>query len=240
MKFQQITIGFLLIIVFIFCFNSSGFSQETENHKRKVEVVGSAELEIVPDEIFLSISLREYKKDAKNKVNIEALEKDLNNAVAKAGIPKENFEIENIYGYNWVWDKKKDEEFMARKRYRLKLNDLNKVNEIIGSLDQKGIEHMNIGEFSHSNIEQFRMELKAKALIAAKEKANFLLKAIDEQIGEVIEIQEIYDGYPPPMPMYEMRSMQKMDMAESASGPEIDFRKIKLKYEIKAVFAIKD
>jgi uncharacterized protein len=236
MKNFQFLIIFLLISFCTFCFNAA--MAQTENSSvKKIEVIGSAEMEIIPDEIYLSISLREYMKDLKTKITIDVLEQDLYNAITKIGMPKEDFQIENVYGYNWFWDKKKKEDFMASKRYRLKLSDLNKVNELISQLDPKGVENMNIGQFSHSKIEQYRLELKAKALQAAKEKADFLLNSINEQAGRVLEIQEMYDGYA--QPFYEMREANlKREMDQQVQQPEIDFKKIKLRYDMKAVFAI--
>ena len=49
-----------------------------------IEVAGFAEMEVVPDEIYFNISLREYFQDEKNqkdKVNISTLEKQLIKAV---------------------------------------------------------------------------------------------------------------------------------------------------------------
>ena len=226
----------LLLIFSLFYVNPAN-AQNENSLTKKIEVIGSAEMEVIPDEIYLSISLREYMKDPKSKVTIDKLERELYSAVTKIGISKEDFQIENVYGYNWYWEKKRKEDFMASKRYRLKLSDLNKVNELLSQLDPKGVENMNIGQFSHSRIEQYRLELKAKALLAAKEKADFLLKSIDEQVGRIIEIQEMYDGYV--QPMYEMReSNYKMGAEQDVQQPEIDFKKIKLRYEMKAVFAI--
>lgn len=237
MKASKISFVATLLILIIFLSNNSVQAQNDNSSTKKIEVIGSAEMEVIPDEIYLSISLREYMKDPKSKVTIDKLERDLHSAITKIGIPKEDFQIENVYGYNWYWDKKRKDDFMASKRYRLKLNDLNKVNDLLSQLDPKGVENMNIGQFSHSKIEQYRLELKAKALQAAREKADFLLKSIDEQAGRILEIQEMHDGYA--QPFYEMREANfKMEMDQQVQQPEIDFKKIKLRYEMKAVFAI--
>ncbi|CAN5245145.1 SIMPL domain-containing protein [soil metagenome] len=237
MKASKTSVVVLLTFCILFIVNHSILAQNENSSTKKIEVIGSAEMEVIPDEIYLSISLREYMKDLKNKVSIDKLERDLYAAVNKIGVPKEDFQIENVYGYNWHWDKKRKEDFMASKRYRLKLSDLNKVNDLLSQLDPKGVENMNIGQFSHSKIEQYRLELKANALQAAKAKADFLLKSIDEQAGRVLEIQEMYDGYS--QPVYEMRESNfKIGMDQDVQQPEIDFKKIKLRYEMKAVFAI--
>ncbi|WP_198315111.1 SIMPL domain-containing protein [Chitinophaga sp. MD30] len=108
------------------------FAQQVDNKPpvKKIEVNGSAEIEITPDEIYLNIALREYKNKS-GKVDISTLEKQLQKAVTDAGIPKENFTIENVFGtnYDMWWKKKKnDQDFLARKQYRLKLNRLDKIN----------------------------------------------------------------------------------------------------------------
>jgi uncharacterized protein YggE len=214
---------------------------------KKIEVTGSAEIEVIPDEIYFSISLREYFKDKdKNKVEIQELEKQLQTAVNAAGIPKENFQIENIYGYRYWPGRKKPSDFLESKRYVLKLNNLSKVDDIMAKVDAKGIEYVNISRYEHSKIEQYRKEIKTKALQAAKDKATYLLQGVGEQMGGILEIQELggSDGYPVPYPMYNRAANEMMMKSEAMGGDmaqqsEIDFRKIKIHYEIRAVFAIK-
>src|ERR1044072_5386487 len=124
----------------------STWAQQTDNKPpvKKTEVNGSAEMEITPDEIYLSITLKEYyqSKNKTNKVDISTLEKQLQQAVVNAGIPKENLTIENVFGFNpdwWRGKKKNDPDFLAEKRYRLKLNRLDKTNIILAAVDEEGI-----------------------------------------------------------------------------------------------------
>ena len=211
---------------------------------KKIEVTGSAEQEITPDEIYFNISLREYMKDKSNKVDITTLEKQLQAAVNQAGIPKENFRVENIYGNRWYWQKKKPEEFLGSKRYTLKLSDLSRIDGILEKVDPRGIESVNVSGYTHTKIEQYRREIKTAALKAAREKARYLLEGIGAQLGDPIEIQEI-GGDHQMQPMYDMAPMANMrmqsgapEMAEAAPS-DIDFKKIKIRYEIRAVFGIK-
>jgi len=69
--------------------------------RRKIEVTGTAELEVTPDIIYISISLKEYM-DGKKKIGIESLERALQTAVLKSGIPKENFMVNDIASYNLI------------------------------------------------------------------------------------------------------------------------------------------
>lgn len=215
------------------------FSQQVDL-RRKIEVIGSAETEITPDIIYLGISLKEYFKDNNNKrkVEIETLERQLQTAVLNAGIPKENFTINNINSYNYTWEKKKNPDFLASKQYRIKVTDLSKLNQILGAVDSKGIQYTNIESYDYSKIEAVKKDLKVKALKAAREKASYLAEALDDKLGDAIDIQEINNEFFP-QPMYRANVMMKSDALEEAAMPEIDFKKIKLNYQMKTIFELK-
>ncbi|MEM9830068.1 MAG: SIMPL domain-containing protein [Bacteroidota bacterium] len=207
---------------------------------KKIEVSGSAEEEIVPDEIYFAITLKEYVDDDKKKVKIDKLERQLNNAVRKIGVA-EDFRIEDIQSYNYDWYRKKRpqrEEFLASKKYTIKFSELNKINDLFDYLDAKGIQSTNIDRYDHSEREKYERELKIKALQNAKAKAEYLLRGIDEQLGGVLQVTEIAAGNQPPV--YRNLSYARMEMADSESvpAPDIGFQKIKLRYEVRAVFEI--
>ncbi|WP_207535488.1 SIMPL domain-containing protein [Desertivirga arenae] len=217
-------------------------SAQTIDMRRKIEVSGSAETEVTPDIIYVGISLKEYYRDNANKkkVDIEDLEKQLYSAVINAGIPKENFTINNISSYNYTWEKKKNPDFLARKQYRIKVTDLNKFNQILNGVEPRAIEYTNIESYDYSKIESLKRDLKIKALQAAKDKASFLAEAVNDKVGDAIEIQEINNEvYPQPYYRANVMMMDKAAAAESAPMPEIDFKKIKLNYQMRAVFELK-
>jgi uncharacterized protein YggE len=185
------------------------------------------------------MSLKEYFKDSNNKkkVEIEELERQLQSAVLKAGIPQENFTINNISSYNNWWEKKKTPDFLARKQYRIKVTDLTKFNEIMSAVDPKGIEYSNIESYDYSKMESLKKDLKIKALQNAKEKAEYLINSIGGTLGGPLEIQEINNDAQP-----EIMNFAKTVLRAASSEdnmPEIDFKKIKLNYLIRAVFEIK-
>lgn len=214
---------------------------QTVDLRRKIEVSGSAETEITPDIIYIAISLKEYFKDNnnKNKVEIDELEKQLQSAVLKAGIPQANFTINNISSYNYTLEKKKNPGFLARKQYRLKVTDLTKFNQILAAIDPRGIEYTNVESYDHSKIESLKKELKIKALQAAKEKADYLAAALNDKVYEALEIQEINNEIFP-QPIYRANAMYKTEsMAADAPMPDIDFKKIKLSYQMRAIFEIR-
>ena len=218
-------------------------AQQTDNKPpvKKIEVTGSAEIEITPDEIYLDIALREYKNKGV-KVEMTTLEIQLQKAVKEAGIPASDLTIANVFGTNydnWWSKKKKDPDFMARKQYRLKLSNLDKVNDILGAVDAEGIESVNISSYTHSKMEDYRKQVKTKALQAAKAKATYMLEAIGNTIDGVLEVQEINtDSYSDVQPVvFAANGYARAANAESADASS--FKKIKVRAEVRAVFFIK-
>jgi len=81
-----------------------------------------------------------------------------------------------------------------------------------------------------------KRELKIQALLAARDKATYLLNSIDEKLGNVISITEADNSnYPTPRVMYANKAMQYNAVAPDS---DIDFKKIKLSFQINAVFEI--
>ena len=226
----------LLLIAALTTFTFAAFAQ-TPDLRRKIEVSGTAEQEVTPDIIYVSISLKEYI-DGKNKTTIDVLERQLQKAVADAGVPKEDFTINNLSSYNYTVQKKKNPDFLASKQYRIKFHDLNAFNQIMASVDAKGVQSTNIDSYDYSKIESLKKDLKVKALLAAKEKATYLLTAIGDHLGSALDIQEVSnDVYP--QPVYRANvMMMKSASADVAPQDDIDVKKIKLSSQMNVTFEI--
>lgn len=233
----------LIIAAIIACTSLSAMSQ-TVDLRKKIEVNGSAETEITPDEIYIAISLKEYFKDNNNKkrVTITELEKELQTAVAKAGIPKEDLMINNVSGYTDYWNKKKDPNFLASKQYKLKVKDLNSFNVIIAAIDPKGIASTYLESYNHSKITQLKNDLRVKALLNARDKASALVNALGDKLGSALLIQDLNSDYNV-QPMYARANYAMMAKADAggneAEMSDIDFKKIKLQYTVNVTFEIK-
>jgi len=224
-------------IIFI-CITATLFAQTTEYYQKKISVTGTAEMEIVPDEIYFRIVLKEYQKD-KNKVPIDKLEKELNQAIVSAGIAKEDFTIEQVSGISWSKKKKDDAELYNSKSFIVKVSTPGKIDELLNKVNPESIYSIEIRNYSHSKIEEYKKQLKIAAIKAAKAKAIYLLEAIDEKIGVVIEVNEegtVYGGFN----MIESEiSNTSYEYSTSNSEPAaIGFQKIKLQFKIYATFAI--
>lgn len=238
----------LLSLLMLGAMSSPSFSQSKsdQDHTRKIEVAGFAEMEVVPDEIYFSISLREYFQDEKNqkdKVQINVLEKQLIQAVAAAGFPKEALSISGLGGYQDAANKKKNPAtFLESKQYELKVDKADKLDAVLSKIDSRGVQYANVARVDHSKREAFKKQVKIDALKAAKEKAAYLVAALDQNLGQVLEIRELDENIYYPQPMLAKASMRTFSaQAEAADVPESDvmYQKIKISYRMQAAFEIK-
>jgi uncharacterized protein YggE len=212
--------------------------QQTDPQKvRTIEVTGSAEMEISPDEIYLSVTLKEFTRD-KVKVTLDEVDKQFRKTLDELKIDMKDVTLEsaNAY-YDWDYWKGRPGEFFASKTYLIKLSDLAKYNQLMSKMDSKGIQNAYLQRTDHSKIEEYRKQVKVQALKAAKEKAQLLLESIGEHAGEVIFIREINQGNYYPM-MYKGASNMAMDASSSGGMQDAGMQKIKLRYEVEAHFVI--
>lgn len=205
--------------------------------RRKIEVTGIAEQEVTPDIINVSISLKEYLDGKKKAVTISQLEKQLEKAVAEAGIAKEDFTINSISSWNYTTEKKKNPDFLASKQYNIKFHDLKKFDQILSKLDAKGIQSTNIDSYDYSKINEIKNDLKLKALIGARDKAAFLVNGLGDKLGSVLNITESDNSSFPQPRMYAVQF--KAASADVAPESDVDVKKIKLSFQINAIFEIK-
>ncbi len=224
------------LIVAALCLLAGNVFAQTVDLRRKIEVTGISEKEVTPDIINVTISLQEYL-DGKKKITIDQLESQLEAAVKQAGIPKDDFTVSNVSGWNNVWQKKKNPDFLASKQYNIRFHDLNRYNQILSSVDPKGIQSTNIVNYDYSKMPELKKELKIGALLSAKDKAGYLLGSINEKVGRPISIIETDNiNFPAPQPV--MYKTMSVATAATAQESDIDVKPIKLIFQIQAVFEI--
>jgi uncharacterized protein len=233
---KAIVFLFLLALVYM-----PARSQQVNPYPKTITVTGSAELEIIPDEIYAQVDLKEYEKKGQGKVNIEKIKQDFLVNAKAVGILDSNITISSYDGNNWNpwWRKKnKKEELYASITYQVKIKSSKQMDDLVNRLDDNATQNFSIVRTSHSRIAEFRKQLKIAAVRAAKEKAQYLAEAIDEHVGVAVTIAEPVEyNYP----MYRV-SNQMMKAEAAPMGGDVnqpDFTKIKFKYDVTVVFALK-
>jgi len=216
---------------------------------KTISVSGSAEMEIIPDEIYVNVVLREYQKRGENKKELEPIKTDFLNACKAVNLPDSIISIVSYTGYNsyyWLRKKKKNPDMNASITYQVKFSSSMQMDDLVEKLDDEATQSFEIVNASHSKMTEFRKQLKIEAVKAAKNKAVYLTDAIGEKLNGAITIKEpdepaiarsvnYANGY-----ISQARiSNSNFMVANTDKGEmEIEFRKIKLRYEVDVIFAL--
>ena len=100
----------LFISFAVILFSTSGFAQAQINpYPKTITVTGSAEMEIIPDEIYVQVDLKEYDKKGQGKINIETIKRNFLNNVKGIGIADSLVSIAAYDGFGgnpWLRKKK--------------------------------------------------------------------------------------------------------------------------------------
>ena len=241
----------LLVLIYTFFFSILLISCRRDNNKtelpKKIEVKGSAEMEIVPNEMHMIFTLKEYLDASKKKIKLETIKTDFITLCKAAGIVDSNISISSYIGnetFDDYWHRrpKTEPNFMGSISYTIMVSSLDKLDKIVAGLNENAIDNFYISKTSHSNIEQLRKDVKTQALIASKNKADYLAKSIGEEIGEALLIQEIedsYRGYYANENSYSNAISQTAMTLGNTNSSSPSFQKIKLRYEMKVEFKLK-
>lgn len=230
-----------ILLIGILSFNINAQTDPNPLHSTPyIEVTGIGEMEIIPDEIFISFTLKE-RFEGKKKMAIEEQEKEL-----KQELQKIKFDLKNLMladasaDYLKVKWRKKD--VITSKDYHIKVEKTSDLEKVFNILDKINAFDADIFKVDHSKIEDFRKEVKIMAIKAAKQKASYLLEAVNEEVGRPLYIVE-RETYEPNQPFRKREMSNVVTMAGNVDAaqvlPEISFRKINLKYKVFARFAIK-
>jgi len=226
----------MMLLMFV---TATVFAQEGFKGEHFIEVTGTAEQEVDPNEITVLIRLREFEEN-RQKTSLEKLDQDFLAALKNAGIDKKRLELADV-GSNLGKFGRKDKDAFRVKSYNLKLTSGAELEKFLEKLDPVKVDLVSIIKVSHTEIEKLRLDLKVKALQVAKSKATTLITAIGGEIGKTLMVREWEE---PVQPMYAGNVMFKGTEAYDAAGgveqeSETPFKKLKLRSQISAQFEIK-
>ena len=232
-----------LIAIICFLINVQGIlSQGVINGE--IEVIGYSEREIIPDEIWYEIEISDQKQ-GKEFIQLDKLEKDLWQIIEELGIDKSRIELDHTSSRKLEYRRNRNE-IVRSKTYWVKFTDISELDKFAVRLEEVRINRSGIVKVNYSKLLELEDELKIEAIINAKNKAIKILEAIDEEIGKIKHITEMYgNDYMNYMLGqyldYENIVMQSQSgMLYSGSKQELKYKKIKFRTTIKAVFEIKE
>lgn len=210
---------------------------QTQPERRVIEVSGSAERLVTPDEFTFKITLVE-RIENKQKITIEQQETALRIELARLGVDVAKdlsiFDLSSTY-----FRQKKVKDVLGTKDYRLKIRDLNKIATLQELADRLNVSRLDLINTEHSEITRLRRETKIDAIKAAKVKAVYLLEAIGQRVGMAVSIKEEPEESPGSSNFANTRTNTFVTSAGVMDRDDgLSFAPIRLRYAITAKFEI--
>lgn len=229
------------ITIIILLITSLTYAQTGEKNfidQNYIEVTGTADMEIIPDQIFMKIIIHE--KEIKGKMTIDELEKSMIDKFIEMELNvKEDLAIIDLSS-NFKYYFLKEDKIYISKEYELKVEDARTAGLVIQELDKLYISNITISKVDHSKIDGYKNQIKMNAVRAAKEKADALVSEIDQTIGKAIYIKELdniriinsLSGKVSGVQVSNISIRGARSNETLIYEPEIEFEKIELQYSI--------
>jgi uncharacterized protein YggE len=244
MKTAFLFIGLLLMQV-------TGFAQQNTQQQRGIIVNGTAKKEIVPDEIYIEVELKEFTKD-KKKYKIEELEAGFLNFIEKViVIPRKDIKMADT-DESLLELRRKMKDADLSKTYEIKFSNFNQVTLLIASMDSLNCKSAFITKLWHSKMDEYKKEVRVAAMKAANEQAAYMLEAVGSKRGKPLLVVDSPSGLVIDMNLNRGKSSYKKSSGGEtviSSGTSIDkqlldiedpiaSRTIEISYTVSVTFEI--
>ena len=219
-----------LIFVMFFVWNLFS-AQKNFLDQPYIEVGASVDTLVVPDRIYVSITLNEA--DSKNKKSVEEQEKQLETILKKLKINTDK--DLSVLGYSSDFKKYflKGQNILKTKKYSLLVRDAYTLGNVIISLEEAGISNTEVEKVEYSKSKELLLELKSEAVKRSRITADKLVKPLNQKAGKALYISDTNYGGIEDYEYVTVRNiaLQEMDYKKESASEEflrkLDFQKIK-------------
>lgn len=225
--------------IILFYFALFFFPLKTEAQQKNfidqpyLETTAKVDTLVVPDRIYLNILLTEA--DTKGRISVEELENRMATQLKRLGIDLDTqlslADLESDFRKYFL----RKTDIQKEKAFILLVYDGLTVGKVLQGLESIGISNINLNRTEYSQMETLKLELKVRAIVRARELASTLVKAIDQNLGKALHVQDFEPTF------INLREMSPLMMKADAAASEpldVAFNKIKVEGRINVKFAI--
>jgi uncharacterized protein len=228
------------MLLAMLCFFNSYSQAKNFIDQPYMELSGYADTLVVPNKIYIKITLSE--KDTKDKVSVEEQETLLTNALLALNINIEQNLTTSDISSNFRSYFLKQRDILKAKDFILEVNNAELASRVFVDLENVGISNTSIQRVEHSDVNKITLLCKAKAIENALEKARLITKPLGQTVGNAISIYE---------PDYRTEILVQGKVAgvqvRGSSNknktvyepPKIEFEKVKISANFRVVFILK-
>jgi uncharacterized protein YggE len=204
-----------------------------------VEVFGSADTLVTPNEIYISIVIAEA--DVKNRISLEEQERKMVAGLKSLGINTEKELSTSDMQSNFRYYVLKQKDVMKTKSYTLKVGDAVLATRVFMKLEELGIANANLERVGHSEMLKLKNSCRTNAVKNAHAKALALTSPIGAAVGAPLHIADFSndgDGATQPASQIRVRGMSTLNEVKEEL-PQIDFEKIRISMNVNVKFMLK-
>lgn len=223
-----------MVLVAALMLTTSLYAQQTNVMDQPyIEVSGQAEVEVVPDKIYVQITI---DGDSKGQETVLQQEKEMVQRFDALGIDEEKkLVVQELFN-----SALKSNKVTTFKMYRLEVNSATQLAHVFQALQAIGIAQAEIESVDVSNKEELIQKIRAEAAQNARQNALVLANALGQELGKALYVQD-YSTSP-----YEYMNMSTRDYAVSEvrevvaeAAPVLEFQKVTLNSSVRVRFLLK-
>lgn len=217
------------------CIAASTMAQS--NMDALVTVTGEGKIIAVPDLVTINLGVETTGKDPKTvkAENDQAIDAVLS-YTKKMGITQNNVKTEYVnLNKNYNYDNKTTT-YTARQTMSIKMENMDKYEEVVEGLMTEGVNTINGIQFSTSKQEEYEQKARTQAVLNAKEKAQQYLSPLGQKVGSVRTITE--SGASSPQPRSMMMKSSAMMAFDESSGETLAAGEITISESVEVSFYI--
>ena len=218
-----------LIFVMFFVWNLFS-AQKNFLDQPYIEVSATVDTLVVPDRIYVSITLNEA--DSKNKKSVEEQEKQLEMILKQLKINTDKDLSVLDYSSNFKKYFLKGQNILKTKKYSLLVRDAYTLANVIISLEEAGISNTEVEKVEYSKYKELLLELKSEAVKRSRITADKLVKPLNQKAGKALyiyanESQDMYGEEP----LVYYRGRDPIEVSKISASEEflrkLDFQKMR-------------
>lgn len=222
-------------IILAVLFSLVCFTAAAEEMSAKITVNGMGRVEVAPDRAVISFGVENTGKDLAplKKANDQAAKKAVD-ALIRSGVSRKdiytsNYNISHNYDYRQKAENR-EKVYTVRNQFRLTLDNVEKVGEVITTLERNGVNTIQGVNYTTSKAKEMKLQALERAYMDARVKAEHLAKLE----GKRIELLSVAEGGYMPRPEAYMAA----DMARNKTTPVYAPLEVNVDASVTAVFRV--
>jgi len=180
--------------LYLFSFVILTFSAMAQNNNiitPQVNVNGEGSIKIKPDYAIITMGaeIKDVDSAKAKKQNDEIIAKMIQ-VIKKSSVDEKDYQTQRVNLYKSRDYQEKKDYFVASQTITITLRNLDDYESLMADLIKAGANNIQGVEFKSTQTEKFASEIRAKAVLDAKKKAEDYAKALNQNIGKALIISD--------------------------------------------------